>query len=441
MINNFEPNVIIIDDVRDEIIGIYNFFIEKGIGCKIYNPDYTEGDEMPKQPIFSDISLIFLDLYYSGRPFDAEQSCNWVRSLIPEKSFYILVFWTKDQSKADEVLELLKINNTTPFIYFVESKSDYKIENGYNFSELISKIQLKSESTSSIQEILIWKKSIKKSMNEVLGHLAKQPSDITVKLKKLILAHGGKQIKDKNEFMKRNVLFDALDVVLTSNTKKNVIDVISEKDKIELYDLSKKINLEPDNELNSWFHFKLIKTEKIDKREISAGLICYNKHRLFKKLYSIKDDPKLEHKFKKQFEKTDTIIDDIAIVLNRPCDIAQSKYGKNIKLLSGLKISNPKRYEESDFPGPTKIDKNKIGRLHFNNEELPDSTKFYDYLYFNSEDSDVVLIFDFRYVFSIPEKIFIERFENIKLFNKELLSEIQVEYSSYSSRLGITQIK
>lgn len=440
MIKHFEPNVIIVDDVKDEVKGIYDFFIEKGIGCKVYNADFTDGDEMPDQPLYSDVSLIFLDLFYSGRPFDAEQSCNWVRSIIPEKSFYILVFWTKDQSKANEVLELLIKNKITPFLYFVESKSDYIVNGGYNFTKLISKIQNDCESTPSIQEVLTWKKTIKKSTNEVLGHLSKQPSDITVKLKKIILAHGGKQIKDKNDFLKRNVLFDALDIVLISNTKKNVVDLISDKDKTELYDLSTKVNLEPDNELNSWFHFKLIKTEEIDKGEISAGLICLNKHSFFKKLYSIKDDPKLENKLKKQIEKVETKIDDIVMVLNRPCDIAQVKYGKNIKLLSGLKISNPKRYEESDFLDSKKVDKRKIGKLHFNDEELPDSTKFYDYLFFSNEDSEVVLIFDFRYVFSVPEKIFIEKFDNIKLFNKELLSEIQVEYSSYSSRLGITQI-
>ena len=68
------------------------------------------------------------------------------------------------------------------------------------------------------------------------------------------------------------------------------------------------------------------------------------------------------------------------------------------------------------------------------------SVKLYDHLQFSEEENDIAIIFDYRYVFSVPEKMFIDKFENIKVFNKELLSEIQVEYSSYSSRLGITQI-
>ena len=66
--------------------------------------------------------------------------------------------------------------------------------------------------------------------------------------------------------------------------------------------------------------------------------------------------------------------------------------------------------------------------------------KKYEHLYFNDTDNDITILFDFRYSFSVPEKLFVEKFKNIKVFNKELLSEIQVEYSSYSSRLGITQI-
>mgnify|MGYP003605229731 FL=1 len=42
MINFLEPNVIIIDDKREEIQGIYDYYISKGIGCKIFNPDLID---------------------------------------------------------------------------------------------------------------------------------------------------------------------------------------------------------------------------------------------------------------------------------------------------------------------------------------------------------------------------------------------------------------
>jgi hypothetical protein len=117
-------------------------------------------------------------------------------------------------------------------------------------------------------------------------------------------------------------------------------------------------------------------------------------------------------------------IKNIVLLISRPCDIAQNKFGKNLKLLSGLIISNPVRKKDKFSGKDTK----------------PDSVKIYDHLFFDDKNSDVTLLFDFRYNFSVPEEIFKSEFKNLKIFNKELLSEMQVEYSSYSSRLGITQV-
>lgn len=88
-------------------------------------------------------------------------------------------------------------------------------------------------------------------------------------------------------------------------------------------------------------------------------------------------------------------------------------------------ITNPIRNLKNKFKGK---------------DTKPGSIKIYDHLHLNDEKNDITILFDFRYNFSVPEDIFKTQFDNIKIFNKELLSEMQVEYSSYSSRLGITQI-
>ena len=421
MINYFEPSVVVVDDVQDEINGILDIYSSKNIGCKLFNPDLIDGDTMPEKP-FADVSLIYLDLFYSDK-FDAEQSCNWVRTIIPEKSFYVIVFWTKDKSKANEVLELLIRKNRTPFLHFIESKSDYlEGAKNYNFSSLVTKIQKSCSDTPAIEEILLWKKLIKLSTNEVLGHLAQQPSNISEKLKKIIISHGGKAVVASDDHYKRSTLFDALNIVLTSNTKKNIQEGISELNKSKLYDLTSTINTSPDRELNSWFHFKLGSDLKEDL--IFPGLVSEFKDNDWKKMYSIHDDKNVSDYISKQIVDG-TIISSIVMILSRPCDVAQQKFGKNIKLLSGLKINKPQRDVKNRFAGK---------------DTKPDSLKIYDHLYFSEGENDVTLMFDFRYSFSVPEEIFIKEFTNIKVFNKELLSEIQVEYSSYSSRLGITQI-
>jgi len=89
---SFEPNIVVIDDKQDEIQGILEQYGEQGIGCKFFNADLYEGDSMPDAP-YSDVNLIFLDLFFSETKFDAELCSNWVQSLIPEKSFYLLIIW------------------------------------------------------------------------------------------------------------------------------------------------------------------------------------------------------------------------------------------------------------------------------------------------------------------------------------------------------------
>lgn len=425
MINYLEPNVIIVDDVREEIQGIYDYFSQKGIGCKIFNPDLVEGDEFPETP-FSDVSLIFLDLHYT-KTFDAELCAGWIRHILKPKSFYILVMWTKDQSKAVEVSQELTKHYLTPFLTVIKAKTDFpnQGDSKYNFDKLIEDLNTQLDETSALEEIQIWKKSVKQSSNQIIGNLTKQPDSFIDKLKKVIIAHGGTSLKESlNHNHKRNTLFEALDTVLISNTKKNIDTGISQLNVDKLYNLEEVINSDPDKELNSWFHFKL--ENEIPEKIVVPGLISKNKHRLFKQLYSIQDDSKLAKIFEKQINNETTQIDDITLVLSRPCDIAQKKFGKNIKLLSGIIIYNALRKAN--------------GKIDFNNVTLPDSLKKYENLYFTDELNDITIIFDFRYSFSVPEQIFLDKFDYIKIFNKELLSEIQVEYSSYSSRLGITQI-
>lgn len=431
---SFEPNIIVVDDRKDEVQGILDQYLSQGFGCKFYNADYINGDANPDIP-YSDVNLIFLDLLYSNRDFDAEQCSNWIRTLIPEKAFYVLIIWTKDPSHAQDVMiELEKDSiNRLPFKLLVKNKVDFPTdsESKFDYSKLFLEIDEEMKKIPSLNEIGIWKKSIKGASNIVVGNLIKKsnPDLFNAKLQKIIIAHGGTSILDSQDFTyKRRILFDALDQVVISNTRGFIqVEEINQINKDQLYSLSSASSAETDKELNSWFHFKL--QNDIPINSILPGLICENKHSLFKKIYSITDDPKLYNRFEKQVSEG-VEMKDIAIVLTRPCDIAQGKFGKNIKLVSGVLLKKPSRISTGK----------KKGDIDFNGGSLPDSTKFFDHLHLNSIDNDIAIIFDFRYVYSVPEKIFIDKFENLKIFNKELLSEMQVEYSSYSSRLGITQI-
>ncbi len=313
---SFEPNIIVVDDKKDEIIGIITHYQKQGIGCKFYNADYAEGDEMPDKP-FSDVSLIFLDLFYN-EDFDAEQCSNWIQSLIYEKSFYVLVIWSKDPARTDELLKELKNINRIPFHILPKNKVDYPAKDKlkFNFSKLFDEINNELEKTPSLKEIGIWKKSIKSSSNIVSGSLVNNtdPQSFKLKLQKIILAHGGTSIiSSKDNMRKRNILFEAFDQILIANT--NNLSPIDEIDKVnieDLYNIQDNVQIEIDRELNSWFHFKL--QREFPEDLIIPGLICENNHRFFKAHFSIQDDEKIIERLKNQV-KNDVIITDIVLVL------------------------------------------------------------------------------------------------------------------------------
>lgn len=250
-------------------------------------------------------------------------------------------------------------------------------------------------------------------------------------MQKIIIGHGGSYfISESKHEEKQEVLFDALDNILISNSK-NVrpYNVIAEKNKKNLYNTKEVPNIGVDSILNSWFHFKL-NSEPLNQTTILPGLISKFKDDELKRKYGLTGDENVTRYLEPQIDElakaTGTLIEDICFLISRPCDIAQNKYGRNLKLLSGQKIINPTR--NSDRYRKMKI------------RDKFESIKLYDHLYFSGEQNDVALVFDFRYIFTITQQEYNSKFEKIKVFNKELLSELQVEYSSYSSRLGITQI-
>ncbi len=427
---SFEPNIVFIDDKEEQVDGIIQLYRNEGAGVKFFNADLVEGDIKPTNH-FTNVNLIYLDLYYQNE-FEIDLCLGWIDSIIPKNSFYILVIWSKDTQHSDEVIAALTAIQRKPFTTYTETKNEeYKNEdNTFKWNTLKEKINAELEAISEIEELATWKKSIVNSSNIVIGHLSKKIDieSLRKKMQKIIIGHGGTYLlgADK-EKQKREVLFDALDSILASNSKVTRPNQdISKANKNSLYNIPSFPITDIDSKLNSWFHFKLIEST-ISPDFFTSGLISYFKDISLRKNYSIQNDDSVIKFFKHQLEAKENKpnLYDISVIISRPCDIAQNKFGRNLKLLSGTLILNPIRDNKNKF-------KQGISQ--------PLSMKLYDHLSISDNEVDCAIVFDFRYAFSLPPEIFAERFEKIKIFNKELLSEIQVEYSSYSSRLGITQI-
>ena len=148
--NYFEPNVVIVDDKRDEIQGIITYYQENGIGCKYYNADLSDGDDYPENKM-SDVVFLFLDLFYSEH-FDAELSISWVRSIIHPGAFYILILWTKDVSKKSIIEEQLEKMNLIPYCFIIQNKGDFVVSGSakYDYTNLLMSIDKELKKISAI---------------------------------------------------------------------------------------------------------------------------------------------------------------------------------------------------------------------------------------------------------------------------------------------------
>lgn len=428
---SFEPRIAVIDDKITEVNGIIEKYQKDGIGIKYFNAHLINGDDKPNIH-FSDLNLIYLDVHYTENidDYDPMHCAAWIDSLIPEHSFYVLILWSKETDKKDEVLTELEKINRSPFVCIAKQKTDFKTDNSWDFEKLELSIKSELEKYPEIDELAMWKKSILYSSNTIIGHLSKEitPEILNKKLQKIIIGHGGTYLLGANkETQKREVLFEALDNILISNSKSTRPEQnISEANRDSLYNIASFPVTDIDSKLNSWFHFKLSEPP-LEPNLITSGLISYFSNISLRRNYNIQNDDTVLKYLKNQIdvEENKPKIYDVAVIVSRPCDVAQNKFGKNLKLLSGVLVENPIRDKKSKFKAGIK---------------QPLSIKLYDHLSISKGIVDCALIFDFRYSFSLPPEIYKERFDKLKIFNKELLSEIQVEYGAYSSILGITQV-
>ncbi|WP_349953152.1 hypothetical protein, partial [Bacteroides finegoldii] len=209
-----EPSVVIVDDKKEEVTDIIKYYQKSGIGCKFFNANLYDGDDHPEQNM-SDVTLLYLDLYYKEgiEDLDFELPASWVRDIIPPKSFYVLILWTKDPSQAEGVLKELEKHKTKPYLVFTENKGDYinKITGKYDYRRLIDSIEKKISAVPAFEEIQIWKNNIKKTSNIVLGGLiCEDANEFTNKMKRIMVSHGGEIIKSSPPLCKRSILFEAL---------------------------------------------------------------------------------------------------------------------------------------------------------------------------------------------------------------------------------------
>lgn len=419
MLKTLGPEVVIVDDKYNEIEGITTFLSEKSIGYKYLNSDTSNGDELPTETIDT-VKILFLDFYYS-ETFDPEIIAGWVDAIIPENHFYFLIAWSKHPEKLSLVLNELNRINKYPIFHIEKLKKDYKTDDNFDFETLMIDIDTKLDEFKGAKELINWKKGIESAANKVILGIAKEKDEIEKKIKKIICVQGGKRIKDAPPLEKLVGLYDALDYVLSSNSKNFRINDISQNSVCNIT-LANRDFLYKDNDLNTWFLLK--KNPNGIEPIIETGTIFQLKDANLKSLFSI-----TKYSTFKDFYDYDTNAENIyhiCILVTPACDFSQKKHGGNFKFISGLIINNIGR--DGD-------------KIIFNNDRYvpTDSMTIIDNININKLNlNNATLIFDNKYSFSAPdEDVYnIDKFDPICTVTKDLISDIQVKYAAHSARIG-----
>ncbi|WP_300491849.1 hypothetical protein [Flavobacterium sp.] len=131
------PQVAFVDDIQAQIQPLKNSIHEMHAGSIFFNAS-PDVNNYPAEPIES-VKLVFLDLHYGTMEFDAYISAQWVSRIIVPNSKYILVIWSKDTDKQEELLAVLAEVQLYPTYVEAWQKTDFNIDT-FDFNSKIDQL-------------------------------------------------------------------------------------------------------------------------------------------------------------------------------------------------------------------------------------------------------------------------------------------------------------
>lgn len=454
--------VVVFDDKYDDVKHLLTSLSKEKIPYLYYQDE--GGSDLPDEPI-KNVRIVFLDLQLVTDNNATEQNIistieARLSRVIEPNSNYILVYWSTKQEKYGAAVEEAFKNGLKEYNPIIKISLDKiaakKADDPIAF--IIENIKANSDDFKVLKVFSFWENLVNDSSGDLINHFVNfiekdNNWDDVAKylLYKLAYAYGGKEVANYNEINQiKNSLFTLnhtfIDTIENSISKglegkehefTNVISkagddtfttLINKKLLISEDDFSgdipgsiifveSDIKLEEDSisdVLNKIIQNDRAPKESKEKAQKSAN----EKHqKLELKKIALKTNYNniVNSLLKEENRKfhNEIIENSIKIELNISpiCDFAQQKM-PCCRILPGLLIR--KNYE---------IEKNNA----FN--YISDAA-------INLNEIDYLLVFDFKYLYSIPSHIAKKRFTKYKL-RQQLLADLQVKLGSHVNRAGV----
>ncbi len=471
--------VVVFDDEYDEVKGLLKALSKQGIPYNYYQDE--TGEDLPEEPI-KNVRLVFLDLQLiTGQSMSNHAIISSIGArlgkVIEPSNNYILVYWSTKETKYKDTIDAAfedRLKDYKPIIKISLNKIEARKKGDEVVNYIIQEIQNKSEDFSLFKVFSLWENLVNNSAGKLVNdftHFIGKDCDWDDSAKyvlyKLAQAYSGKQIENKSELEQVEDAFFTLNYTLLDSIENSINSKLNEHSE----NLKNVIsgNYTPSNPYNSIINKKLLLSQNGFEALVPGSLFLIDeelssKEKYLKQKFEDKcNNPKIPENKKDSIVKKlqKALNDDLSGVefqrkaINKNFNILVSSIikpdveGERAKILndiieSSIKIeinisplcdyAQRKMHCCRFLPGlfiPLNLFKNINTKNAYN--YISDGVIRFE------GDIDYKLVFDFRFLYSRPEKLIKNRNANYKV-RHQLLSDIQLKLGTHINRPGVLYV-
>lgn len=458
--------VVVFDDKYEEVKELLKALSKQKIPYLYYQAE--DGEDLPDSPV-ENIRLVFLDLELVVDSRATEQNIispiyARLSKVLEPNSNYILVYWsTKEDKYGDAIKDSFNngLKDYKPIISLSLDKiATKKVENPIQF--IIDNIKENADDFKVLKVFSFWENLVNNSSGNLINNLVNfiekdnNWDDVTKYLLfKLATAYGGKEISSSSELEQIKNSFYTLNHTFIDTLENSISKSLNGQEK----EFTSVLSSNGNDKFASLINKKLLLSEDLFYGDTPGVLLFIDKE--------IEEEEKT---IQQELEKT--IQNDRIPKEHRQSAIvnAENKAKEKQSKISSKKVALNKNYnsivnsllDETNRENLKEIIENSI-KIELNISPICDfaqqkmpccrilpglliNKKYsilkgnaYNYISdatVNLNNEDYLIIFDFKYLYSIPSNIARKRKTNYKL-RQQLLADIQVKLGSHINRAGV----
>lgn len=459
--------VAIFDDSYEDVKNLLKALSKQKIPYVYYQEE--DGTDLPETPI-DNIRLVFLDLelVVNSKTVTEQSIVSTIYArlsqVIEPNSNYILVYWSTKQDKYGKAVEDSfnhGLKEYKPIITISLDKIATK-QSSNPVEFIINNINEKAPDFKILKVFSFWENLVNNSSGELINSFVnfidKDDSwDDVAKylLYKLAYAYGGREIIPLTEVEKIKNSFYTLNHTFIDTLESNISKSLNGRDK----DFTDVISTEGDDSFKTIINNKLLISEDTFSGDL-PGTFFLIENEINQQLQSIQQTlDKTNQNDKIPVEQREAVINKAQLRANKEnekVNLKQAALKTNYNnIINSLLRDENRGLHNEIIDKSIKIELNISPICDYAQQKMPccrilpglliekdypiEKGNAYNYVsdaVINFSKKDYLLVFDFRYLYSMPNSISRRRISNYKI-RQQILADIQVKLGSHVNRAGV----